>query len=831
MVFEMADHSRYEEEGSGTEETETSSDAYVSAVSSLESLGMEPLPPPRTPPTRGSSNAISTRPGGGGAPLHSRHSSEASDDKEVSKSHKNVNSVKLEGTSKGKEVVRNQTQVKDEGPASEDEEPANDIWQAKGKEVARSRGSASDEEARLLNASSSFDDQVGPLVNQPSVPHSIRPTTYQYGGGVAFPARRTQALTPVGGSSLSSYTSNALTSYSSLPVEGEDDNINPGLAVRNRIAMASHFIDRSSGMPMHLISQHTRMMSEISHGVTAAINHVCRERDDARREVQHYMRTEDAAKAECGHLRRELNRMMSRENGLKKDMDRYRDRANKLKLELDNLERDARRFQEHHEKMAEEWDERDAQQFKHVQALEGELKRLRTRNAELAEKAGEEPEDVTVLRPDFSSPSVPESHEQNALPASPGKKDADSKKVLLNMLKDKYGKVTGDEEPKHVPFCNPNGPKWNAAAATSSTQRPPTMVAGSTQGNPSNWPAVVRGEKSGLARYAEAGHGRTTVVHRGPSHAGPSTQPPPMASSIAQHKDNTSIARHKDNWELGDIVGAIDHLEQLTKGYIVQCHPAEEPPKVENRLLPLQERATWQYLLHLISGPFISGPQAHNHMVYLMSVSSFRPYIIMRLALDYLHKKIISPQLFLGLDEGMDNHLRALQARIGTFTHMATFSGGRERQIVVNDHARIIRHAFKDGNLAPRMAKFRETSINYHTQVLSEVLKPLRAMSVQDDAAFRAVRIMVAGTWDISAKVWMSGMTLHFLFPDCGSKYGDGSMKAVNMAQFGVSSVELQFLQTRVCFAISPSLTVRDERDESNMICQRIRKSEVILMK
>ncbi|OTA88805.1 hypothetical protein M434DRAFT_120991 [Hypoxylon sp. CO27-5] len=586
--------------------------------------------------------------------------------------------------------------------------------------------------------------------------------------------------------------------------------------IRSQAAMTSTWISRTPGIPHDYVARHARMLNEITHNAVTAIHDVCRQRDDARREVQHYVQQnlhfEEASKLERDQLTRELNRMISRENGIKKEVERYRDSADKNKLELVRLERDAREFQQHHERMAEEWGQRDDQQFKHVQALEGELKRLRTRNAELAKKVGEEPEDVNVLRPDFSSPSVPESHKKNNLPSSPVKEN-DSHKVLLNMLNERYGNLTLDGKSSGVPFYNPHGPQWNAA--TSGTQRPPTVIAGNTKGNPSNWPAVVR-----RGNMAVAG----SEAYAGPSgHAGTSVQPQLLG---------TSIARHKDNWELGDIVSAIDHLEHLIKGYIVKCHATDvEPPKVQNNMLPLQERATSDYILHMIRGQFISGSQAHNHMMYLLSVPAFRPYIIMRLSLDYLHKKIISPQLFLGMDDNLDRHLAALQDRISAFTRVGALSSSRERQIVINDHARIIKHAFQDTALAARMTEFRENSINYHAQVLSEILKPLRAMSVQDDAAFKSLRIMVAGTWDISSKVWMSGMTLHFLFPDCGCKFTDPTMKAINLEQFQASAAELQHLQARVCFVISPSLTVRDERDENNMICQHIRKSEVIIMK
>ncbi|KAI1139580.1 hypothetical protein F5Y05DRAFT_411767 [Hypoxylon sp. FL0543] len=801
--------------GSGSWETASgSSGAYKSAVSQLaESVGMMPLPPPRSPPdftpVRPDMTATSGC-SGGGAPLYSPKSKEAAKPRDVKSAKpeetpKGASKGASKGTSKGKEVVRGHAPV-----------PVEHKETAKG-----TVPSPADEEARLLNASSSFADQVGPLAGQPALPPSIRPTTYRYGGGVAFPsqprhsqprqAHPRQALVHVGGS-RSSYTSGAPTSYSSQVLEDDDGDLNPVRAVTTRIAMASLFISRTAGLPIGVIQQHERMMNDISQTAVAAVGHVCRERDDARREVQHLVRqamhNEQAAKTERDQLNHELNRMIGREDSLKKDLSRYRDRANKSTLELEGLERDTRRFQEHHQQMASEWEQRDRQHFERIQTLEGEVTLLRRRLAERATNAGEEPEDAAVSTSEYSSPSVEASQEEESEPASPPKKRPDSHKVLLNLLNERYG-IIGANYKSKAP-----------AVASSSKQLPPSTAGSSTKGNPSNWPALIsrQDNRTGLERYASRGGQSSTVIHTGPS-----TEQPKLM--------NTSIARDKDNWEVGDIIGAIDHLEQLTKGYVVSCHSTDEedPPKVQSSMLPLQERATWDFLLHLITGELIHGSQAHNHMMYLLSVPAFRPYIIMRVALDYLHKKIISPQLFLGLDESLDSHLRALQTRISTFTHMGTFGGGRDRQLVVNDHARIIRHAFKDADMALRVAQFRETSINYHSQVLSEVLKPLRAKSVQDDAAFQYLRIMVAGTWDISAKVWMSGMTLHFLFPDCGSKFGEDGMRAVNSEQFGATPGELQFVQTRVCFAISPSLTVRDERDESNMICQRIRKSDDFL--
>ncbi|KAI1084020.1 hypothetical protein F5B20DRAFT_576961 [Whalleya microplaca] len=286
----------------------------------------------------------------------------------------------------------------------------------------------------------------------------------------------------------------------------------------------------------------------------------------------------------------------------------------------------------------------------------------------------------------------------------------------------------------------------------------------------------------------------------------------------------TTIARDKEYWEVDDIQQGFDYLYGLIKGYVVSCHGRNEPPTVPNEKLEYDEPATWFYMTKLV---YLNAKQASNHLRYLINTPAFRPYIIMRIALDYLFKKMVSPDVYLGFSAELDGHLGALQEKISAFGK-GNFRGDvRERQRVIDEHARLIYHALK----YPGMSEFRATTIDYHAKMLSEILRPLRSRSVTDEEVLKSLRIMVSVTWDISSKIWITGMTVHYTFPECGYKFASDTMDAINGSRFEQEGNLLHQDQLRISFVMSPVLTLRDERADGRVRAHNLRKAEIIAMK
>lgn len=151
---------------------------------------------------------------------------------------------------------------------------------------------------------------------------------------------------------------------------------------------------------------------------------------------------------------------------------------------------------------------------------------------------------------------------------------------------------------------------------------------------------------------------------------------------------------------------------------------------------------------------------------------------------------------------------------------------GLERQRIVMDHAKVIRFVVEE---APEGARFREHTITKHVGLLEEVLRPMRSCTVEDDQARKALNVIVNAAWTITTKVWTSGMTLHFYFPETGSKFAHATMRALNYVD--TPEDQMQFQQFRVMLVTTPTLSLRDDRDIDRLRTHELLKSDVLVMR
>ncbi|KAJ3572673.1 hypothetical protein NPX13_g4969 [Xylaria arbuscula] len=108
----------------------------------------------------------------------------------------------------------------------------------------------------------------------------------------------------------------------------------------------------------------------------------------------------------------------------------------------------------------------------------------------------------------------------------------------------------------------------------------------------------------------------------------------------------------------------------------------------------------------------------------------------------------------------MDAHLRALQSQLANIADSRDGrSYNRNRYRVIEDHAKIIWAiaTAKEGT------KFRCCMVERHANIMGALLGPLRSQSVTAEEAQKSLRIMVSACWDISIKLWSSGMDLYYI--------------------------------------------------------------------
>ncbi|KAI0008403.1 hypothetical protein F4779DRAFT_618620 [Xylariaceae sp. FL0662B] len=706
----------------------------------------------------------------------------------------------------------------------------------------KSTDPTTDDESKLLNASNAFTTQPDPFVGQPTYPQSVRPSNYRpYNQRMPVPQPNngSQALTRYRGS-LSSNDSRS-SGYQSGFLPGpsnEERSLQMSRLIHQRIMTTTQFIRVSPGCTSDLASRHQQMMQEISQLVNSTINNVRLERDQALRErnEQHekfkralYDESQtkdqrDKAQADC---KLATEKARDAENELKACKERVED----LKEEINSFETHFAMLRDHYQEMIKRWSKTDERTLSQTQALELEIKRLRSRNAELANMAGVPAGDALVESAEFPSPSVPGSFKNANLPEgslknrSSGEQGLSStdREELLALLKKNHG-IKDEDNPRLSSNFKPNpkAPVWNPFLRKGSPG-PAPRTAGPSRG------ALLKGkEKEKLdssAGITRAENNRTPGRPGRPFHPPAQPKSPKTPGNVpGALVKRSGIARDKEYWDVEDVRAGIDHLYGIIKGYIVNCHMKSEPPKVLPHMLEVKEAATWNYMKNLL---YSNPQQAESHLRFLMGFPGFRPYIVMRISLDYLYTKMISPQLFLGFSPEMDAHLYALQEQISTFKQGSTGSYVRARQRVIDEHARIIHHAMK----APGMAKFRTETIERHATMLAMILQPLRCVSATDEEAIKSTRIMATITWDISSKIWITGMTLHYSFPECGNKFSTETMVAVNADQVKRTAEQLQYEHWRISFVVAPIMTIRDEREEGEIRTSNLRNAEVVIMK
>ncbi|KAI0884619.1 uncharacterized protein GGS22DRAFT_200365 [Annulohypoxylon maeteangense] len=693
------------------------------------------------------------------------------------------------------------------------------------------------EEMRLMSASDSFDNQIGQYRPVSRMAHSSRPVPYRYGANTSYTRAQNADAYRRFHESFSTSHSGPVAPYqggqsNDVRLSTEDDSYQASREIANRISMLSTFLGRSPGIAGDHTS-HTKLLTEISQIVTSAICNLRFERDNARRDadrVSHRAFRDNATfRTDNRRLQEDVKKILNREKNLKRELEMEHSRLNAMKYDLENTEKEALNFRDHHAQIRVEFKKSEETQRLHIQSLEGEIKRLRIRNAQLAKSAGQEVEDDSIQRPEFSPPSAPESHKADAPSESTENHD-----FLWGMLKKKsdeqskrsksenYGNKKFANSPqsaaagpsvrrKDSSSFNPEAPSFQPPLSSKNLAAVSDMgPAPSPIGGPSNWPALLshNGKTPATGRSDLK---PTTVVHS------------PLESGEKRHSGITRF--NNEAWTIQDIDQALTRLTLLTKGYIVRCHKHGEPTKVSHKMLSRKEETTWKYVVNLVFTNNVF--QAESHMTNLLSILAYRSCLIMRIIQDYLFRKVISPSIFLGFNEKLDQHLAALQDRIAQFSHPDYVCNVRDRQAVLKDHAKIVDEALK----TPGMKEFKTETINRHTQILTGILHPLRAVDVTDRDAHAGIRTIVTLGWDMSTKIWTSGMMLSYFFPQCGVLFSESTMKAVNLDAYHVGTQkELQLMQAVVSFVVTPSLSVRDDRDGVNNGVHGLRKAEIIAM-
>ncbi|KAI1117612.1 hypothetical protein F5Y14DRAFT_465519 [Nemania sp. NC0429] len=736
--------------------------------------------------------------------------------------------------------------------------------------------SPSDEEKALVRASANFGSLKDPFAETPGVPQSIPPNAYSH--KLAFPqptpsraaapnnnnnnnnmpsrfgnsqsANRYHLSNAAAGNSVPRFRPGAAGAGvgAAPPNNGnpfpDEPDVQSCQQVFSAIMTATQYVHVSPGMSGQTQTQLTQLLQEISQGFSTATVQLRKQRDDANRGKEDEHERYKRSAHEADELRKALENVQALNRALGPQLthaaererllkDHIKDLKQQLRItqkQLETLTADAIRFHSHHDKVMKDYKEQDEKHFKAMNELENEVKALRSNIA--ASNAA-----LFTAPPQPASVNNVADGDSNSNSPTPQQRELVENKttMLAGGLHLSAGQTrnAGQRSQRDGFVPNPQAPAW------APTGRPQGMA------NPG--PSTIRDraeqhEDASSANSGEVilytGHGnqhRAVTPYVGPP-AAPGGAPTyirtpfgivfgeyPTVDENSRLPGEKMIPRDKEEWDSIDVRRALAHLYDLCKGYVANCH-MHRPPKVPFNKLKEQESYTWHYLMQQV---YKDPEHASNHLAYLLNTKVFVPYLLQRTCVDYLLKKLLSPQVFLGFSDAMDGHLQALQNQLANIADNNRPANNRSRQRIIEDHAKLI----KAIAMSKEAVEFRKRTVDRHANIMSVLLDPCRAQGISADVAHKYLRIMVAACWDISIKVWSSGKTLHYVFPECANKFSAGTMEALNGHHMASSPEDLVQSQCRVSLVVTPTMTLRDDRDAARMQCHAIHKAQVLVMK
>ncbi|KAI0415104.1 hypothetical protein F5X98DRAFT_377055 [Xylaria grammica] len=715
--------------------------------------------------------------------------------------------------------------------------------------------SPSDEEKALVRASENFGSLKDPFAETPGIPQSIPPNAYSHRSAFPQPtpsransgfnrfgnsqpvARYRSSTTAVTSNSVPRFRSGMSGAANSFPEEADLQSCQQVFA---SIMTATQYVNVSPGMSSQTQAQLTHLLQEISQGFSTVTVQLRQQRDDANRgredeherykramhEVDSIRKTLENVQALNKSLVPQLSHLTEREKLLKDHIKDLKQQLRVSQKQLETLSSEAMRFHAHHDKVIEDYKEQDEKHFQAMTELENEVKALRSNTT--APNTG---------APSSSGRDNVADRNKNSNSPRPQKRltDREAAMLLSGLHKTADQTRNQDQNPKRDGFVpNPQAPAWAPTERTqASANTKPSPEAGSEQqedgsssGNSGNSGEVIVYTGNGNQNRA------VTPYVPPPSHGGAPTyiRTPfgivfgeyPTVDENAKLPGDKMIPRDKEEWDVIDVQRAMAHLYNLSKGYVANCH-MRGAPNVPFSQLKEQERYTWQYLMQQV---YKDPEHASNHLTYLLGTKAYIPYLLQRTCIDYLLKKLLTPQVFLGFSDQMDGHLRALQNQLANIADVRDRAPAhsRNRQRVIEDHAKLI----KAIAMSKEVGEFRRRTVDRHANIISALLDPCRARATPAEEAQKSLRVMVAACWDISIKVWSSGKTLHYVFPECANKFSPGTMEALNGHVMAATPEGLVTSQCRVSLVVTPTMTLRDDRDAARMQCFAIHKAQVL---
>ncbi|KAI1179842.1 hypothetical protein F4777DRAFT_599814 [Nemania sp. FL0916] len=707
----------------------------------------------------------------------------------------------------------------------------------------------SDEEKALVSASHRFGSLRDPFAETPEVPRVVPATTYnrlRAQGAQGTPSRHFEDMPP---QAMTRYRSSTAVPSNSVPRSragmlaerahhNPTNNVNmvqgvydaePMQEIFSKIMTAIQYVNVSPGVAAQTQTQLLSILREVSQDVNGAFTQLLKQLNDALRgreqEHERFQRASHKSQKLQESMREanELNTSLRIENNDLKvsqimqgnQVDLLTNHFNLSTDRIQELEREVGRLHKDKDKLIEYTNRQDDQHLMMVAELKNQIQSLRSNIN--AKGDTNSPNAEKQPSPDASQSAqalVKQTSKRVGFVPDPRAR-AFSPSGAYPYLRDMGLPPT---KPKVSPIETKVSPTESKVSSTESKSDEEAAQSATDVVIFTGRPKPVTIRRCESPSPISSGEGGGVRVLRTPF--GIVYGEYPTVEENSRLPGEKKISRDKEIWDIDDVQRALAHLYDLCKGYVATSHMQGEPVVPYNELQD-KELATWKFMMTLV---YEKPEHASNHLNYLLGTKPYPPYLLQRLCVDYLLKMILNPQVFVGYTKDMGEHLKALQAQLANIADDQRSGTNRNRQRIINDHASVIQTIAGSEDIG----EYRQVIVERHASMMDSILEPMRAQGASGTQARHSLRVMVGACWDISVKIWSSGRTLHYNFPECAARFVPDTMEALNQHHFAKSPGELVRGHCRVSLVVTPTMTLRDERDNAPVHCGAIHKAQVL---
>ncbi|OBT67926.1 hypothetical protein VE03_02581 [Pseudogymnoascus sp. 23342-1-I1] len=274
----------------------------------------------------------------------------------------------------------------------------------------------------------------------------------------------------------------------------------------------------------------------------------------------------------------------------------------------------------------------------------------------------------------------------------------------------------------------------------------------------------------------------------------------------------TSLIPFESNEGLiAGFVATFDDVYLMVCGWVTTYADRINP--IEEGDIAAQPRG-WAYMLSCLS------PLGEKDAAFVIGSfqrdTATRRWFVMRMVVQYIHLHVWSYTTWLGYSDASDADLNRICKKLA------------EKGVTLDQRGELLaeRSLCVSAIMGTQDYRaFRKYMIAQHTKKLRDILPLVLNPTTNRSDAGRDLAVVVAKAFDLSAQLFTCGWTFIISMPEAGAKFAKPSMRARNSE---VEPLDLQMRGTRIRFAVTPFVTLRDDSGLA-IVTRNIDRSSVLI--